>query len=376
MKNKIRLLIWSKDYGDNGGIARYLEGFLRNIPSNLEVTLLTAKRKEYPIQNEKFRLIPINYNENKIGKIIWAYKCKNIIDKLVKSKKIDIINLHIPPLLPTLFIDKKWPLLLTSHTTYKGETGEFFDKSEFKSKRNFFEKKIRFLIEKRAFKNSKKIIALTELGKKEITSYGINENNLYVFPNGVDINYFKSEKKLKDTDILFVGRLTPRKGSKALVELCKNLIKLNKTIKITIIGYDEDFDYVKNSLGGFRNIKILYKLPQNEIKDYYSSSKIYCSTSYYEGLPSTCLEAMSMGLPVVVWDKEFYNGLVNNNKEGLLIKTDYFVDMSNKLISLLKNKELSFKMGKLGRKKIIQKFYWKNIISDMLPVISKLKNEK
>ena len=74
--------------------------------------------------------------------------------KLVKSKKIDIINLHIPPLLPTLFIDKKWPLLLTSHTTYKGETGEFFDKSEFKSKSNFFEKKIRFLIEKRAFKNS------------------------------------------------------------------------------------------------------------------------------------------------------------------------------------------------------------------------------
>ena len=372
----MNILIQYPHYGGVGGISRYLESFLENIPHNkqLEITLLTNENENAPKFKHKINILRVPLNKNRLSLIRWSLVCKRIVHKLYANNKIDLVNLHIPPLIPGLATTKA-PYIVTAHSTYFGMSGKLANKQYYKKQHSNLEKFIRFKIEKLIFTNAVKIICLTPRVKEELKAYGIKADKIEICPNGVDCAFFNTKGIKKDIDLLFIGRLEAIKGSKSLIHLCKLLVKNKSDIKICIVGYGDDFDIIKETLQEEvkrGNILLTGKVSFSDTLQYYDRSKIYVSTSYYEGLPSTCLEAMSMELPVIVWNMQFYSGLVENGKSGFTIPVDNYSLMKEKILLLLNTERTRKNMGKYGRQKVFKEYSWHNLAPKLLNIMTQL----
>lgn len=99
--------------------------------------------------------------------------------------------------------------------------------------------------------------------------------------------------------ILWIGRISRVKRMELLMEIAGAL----PHVKFDVIGTpDVDDDYSRGILSRARslqNILLHGRIPPTSMPKYYSSASLLCSTSQYEGLPNTFLEAWSFGVPVV-----------------------------------------------------------------------------
>jgi glycosyltransferase involved in cell wall biosynthesis len=146
---------------------------------------------------------------------------------------------------------------------------------------------------------------------------------------------------------------------------------------IYIVGYGDEEGWVRQQLSDLNvNIIITGKVPFFEMISYYNRSRVYVSASYYEGLPGTCLEAMAMQLPVVVWDLSFYRGLVVEGKTGSLVFPNDFHGMTDKVLELLSSPKLAAEMGLQGRKLLESNYNWTYLAGDVLSVFTKTKENE
>lgn len=152
-----------------------------------------------------------------------------------------------------------------------------------------------------------------------------------------------------------------------MVEICRRLIEKRPDVRIVIVGYGDDDGWVGEALAPYaRNVHLTGKVPFSEMVGYYNRSRVYVSTSYYEGLPGTCLEAMAMHLPAVVWDFLFYRGLVVDGETGLLAAPNDFDGMCSKVLSLLDDPAKAAAMGARGRLLLESAYDWKKLSRDIL----------
>jgi len=364
-------IVYPQFYGV-GGIARYLDSFLANLPADHPtIYLITGDEHRVERHYDNVELIHLPFSSSRFNLIFWSLKVRKLLNQLYKERKIQYVNLHIPPLIPGLFMPKHIPLLLTAHTTYVGMSGRFYKTPYFLSQWSDLEIKFKLWLELRIFKQAVKIITLTEQGNQELLTYGI-KTSIEIIPNGVDISLFiQDDAVLKDYDVLFCGRIEHRKGSRAMAQLCQALIQQKNDIRILIVGYGDDDAWVKGQLASYSgNINLTGKVSFSEMQQYYQRSKLYVSTSYYEGLPGTCLEAMAMGLPVVAWDFLFYRGLVEQDETGFLVEPNNINAMAEKIIELLGKAHVISYIHRNSRPYVEENFNWKNLSSKILFALS------
>ncbi len=362
-------IVYPQFYGV-GGIARYLDSFLANLPP-LHPTIYVITGDELRVERhyKNVELIHLPFTSNRFNLYFWTLKAKKIVHELHKQRKIQFVNLHIPPLIPGLLLGKKVPIILTAHTTYIGMSGQFYQTKYFDSQWSNLEIAIKKWMELRIFKQATKIITLTQQGKQELISYGINKP-IEVIANGVDIALFHQDQAVKKQfDVIFSGRIEVRKGSRAVVDLCNQLIEQKPDIKILIVGYGDDDAYVNSHLASrAQQVTLTGKVSFASMKQYYQQSQVYVSTSYYEGLPGTCLEAMAMGLPVIAWDFSFYEGLVVPGETGYLVPPNNIADMATAIVTLLADKDRMHEMHKQTISHVNQHYNWQTLSQKILSI--------
>lgn len=310
-------IVYPQFYGV-GGIARYIDSFLTNLPEqHPTIYLITGDEYQIPRTYPNVEIIHIPFKASRFNLFFWTLQANKVLKKLYVAQKITVVNLHIPPLITGLLLIKSIPMVLTAHTTYLGMSGQFYAKRFFKSQWSKLEIAIKIRLEQAIFKHAKSIITLTNQGAQELSRYNVSVP-VHIVPNGVDTSAFKhTEITRKTVDVLFCGRIEVRKGSRAMVDVCKKLVLQRPNIKILIVGYGDDDVWVKTQLQPYmQNITLTGKVPFAEMSSVYAGSRVYASTSYYEGLPGTCLEAMASGLPAIVWDFPFYEALIIHGKNG------------------------------------------------------------
>lgn len=362
-------IVYPQFYGV-GGIARYLDSFLSNLPNNSPtIYLITGDEHQVERHYASVQIIHIPFTSNRFNLFFWILAARKIVKQLYAEQKIKAVNLHIPPLIPGLFLPKQIPLILTAHTTYIGMSGKFYDKPYFLSQWNDVEIAIKRWIEKRIFKQAAKIIALTEQGKQELLTYAINKP-IAIIPNGADLVAFKPSQNIEKTvDVLFCGRIEHRKGSRAMVQVCKNLIQQKSNIRIVIVGYGDDDVWVSEQLAPYsQQVKLTGKVNFSDMQAYYQASKLYVSTSYYEGLPGTCLEATAMGLPTIAWDFLFYRGLVLPDKTGYLIAPNDSAAMAQKIVTVLNDVQTHARLAANTRAHVEAHYNWADLSQQILQV--------
>lgn len=193
-----------------------------------------------------------------------------------------------------------------------------------------------FLVEIFAHFFSNSNIAVSNNTKKYL--YFIDK----VIYNGVDLSMFSpKEPKTVNPSILFVGELGQRKRGQLLVDIfSKNIKPEIKNAELWLVTTDSiDRDGVK-SFGRISTEKLI---------ELYQKAWVFCLPSTYEGFGVPYIEAMACGTPVVATPNLGAIEVLDEGKYGVLCND---VDLSEKLIDLLKKDELRKKYTLEGMKRV------------------------
>ena len=176
-------------------------------------------------------------------------------------------------------------------------------------------------------------------------------NNHSIISNGVKIRDIKKYQKKYSSDkndifsnlnIISVCRFVDQKNIKEFIQIAEKLNKYN----FVLIGNGPRWNDVKNFINkkGLKNIYLL-GIKKN-VFNYLNKSNIYLSTSLYEGLPISIIEAMSIGLPIVASNVTGNSDAVIHGKSGYLYRLGD-IDMAViYLKKLLRSYKLRYKFGK------------------------------
>jgi glycosyltransferase involved in cell wall biosynthesis len=359
-------IVYPEFYGV-GGIARYLESFLDNLSDDACVLLITGDSRGSTRARPNVQIMHVPLTSNRAGLITWSLTVRRVLQRLHREGRIECINLHAPPLIPGLLLPAQIPLVLTAHTTYLGMSGRFYAKRYYESQWNPLALAIKMWMERRILARACKVITLTEQGRQEILSYGY-AGPIVVIPNGADTRAFApNDAAAKTIDVLFCGRIERRKGSRPMTAVCKALLQARPGLRICIVGYGDDEAWVREQLENCgAAVEFTGKVSFEEMARHYNRSRVYVSTSYYEGLPGTCLEAMAMALPVVVWDFLFYQGLVVPGKTGCIVPPDNIALMLHEILGLLDQPTTAVQLGRNGRELLRSRYDWPRLASNIV----------
>lgn len=176
-------------------------------------------------------------------------------------------------------------------------------------------------------------IVLTEFARKKIleSSLNLRPEQVVVKPNAVpDLGYSGPEQR--EDFFLYIGRLSFEKGIKVLLEAAKS-----QTFELVIAGdgpFREEVEQVANQ---YTNVTYVGKLDRQAGIDMMKRAKaILVPSIWYEGLPTTILEAFSTGTPIICSDQENLEEIIGSDETGLFFKTGNSTSLVNTILLAIK----------------------------------------
>ena len=170
----------------------------------------------------------------------------------------------------------------------------------------------RSYVQKRHIRYADIVLGLSENFRRDLNrDYGVPLKLMSIVPNPVDLLKFKPETRLTVREgrmpVLFVSRISVRKGVEMVVELSHRLVDLAEEIEILIVGDKTMWsDYTK--LLSDLNPRVARYIgvidgSSGEMQQLYQSAGLLIQPSHYEPFGLTVAEALASGVPVVASDK-------------------------------------------------------------------------
>jgi glycosyltransferase involved in cell wall biosynthesis len=171
--------------------------------------------------------------------------------------------------------------------------------------------------------------------------------------------------KIKGTEFLFRAMPIVKKNVPN-VKLLISTTLTNKRVKQTLLNYAK--------INGFAdNIEFLGFLDYKLMPIYLSLADVVVQPSIGQSMNLTIKESMSCGTPVVTsleGSEQF-----KDSTAGYLVDPEKTSELGDKIVRLLKNKDLGEKMGVKGRNIIRSKFSWGAVYRKIDGVIKETANQ-
>jgi len=346
VKEKLNVgLILASDPNFLGGLALYQKHLITYLKEYVNLSLIYKGLK-----NEKKKDKGVGFFQIKapkmsfLGNFLFELKVKNFL----KKKKFDIINSHGFTGLWMKSVKKDTKLV----HTYHGSTYHFYKnhlKRFNKIKRILFSPVllIPYFVERFPMKKADKVICVSEHVKKDLLGLHGVRKDIKVIRTGVDLRTFKQRNKKKIKRLLnlnqkvnyglYVGRGGFwTKGLDKIINLSREIYKLNKDFRLIIIGAEE------NKIKHLLDNRFTILLPAQSRKDilyYYNASDIFFSMSRCEGGAPTMVtsEAMASGC-LIVTDKEANQEIIQDKENGLIIQANYDEE-AKRILNTIQNKK-------------------------------------
>jgi glycosyltransferase involved in cell wall biosynthesis len=168
-------------------------------------------------------------------------------------------------------------------------------------------------------------------------------------------------------ELLFLGRLSTRKGIYDLLAAVAELRKDFSTLQLTCCG-DGDLQAVAARaarIGIADAVKIFGWVEGEQKRRLLMESTIYVLPSYNEGLPMGVLEAMAAGMPVVSTTVGGIPDAIENGTDGFLVAPGDVTALAGTLGQLLGDAELRRRIGEAARKKIRELFLAEKVVAQV-----------
>ena len=347
--------------GSSGGIGTSILNLSKGLVSQgHEVSILVYGQKDDEFFNEN----AISYYSIKnvklkgFSRFLTQKKIQNLINKLVKENKIDI--LEAPDWTGiTSNIKLKCPVVirLNGSDTYfchlDNRPVKFLNK----------------LHEKRALQNADALLSVSQYTADLTNELFSLQRDFKIIPNSIDIDKFAFDDKIEaqENTILYFGTLIRKKGLLELPLIFNEVYKKNNKVKLILIGRDSS-DIISGNTStwsmmqslfdadALQNVEYIGSIPYDKIKQHISLATVCVFPTFAEALPVSWIEAMAMQKAIVASNIGWATEVIDDGINGFLIHPKEHKSYAENINKLLENKELRSKFGIEARKKIEQKF--------------------
>ncbi len=336
---------------------------LRNelIKRGHEVFVVTTTVNDYDVSNEVgiIRLPSIPFKKLKDLRI--GIPVSPSQTSFIKNLNLDIIHTHTEfsmGLYGKYFAKRLGiPLVHTYHTMYEEYTHYVYT---LRPGRELIKSVVKRIM-KNYIEDCNKVIAPTKKTKLALLSYGV-ENDICILPTGVDVNHFKRlpkddkrldnirEKygiKITDYVLLFLGRVAEEKSIDVILRAFAGVRERKDNVKMLIVGDGpamKKLKYYAEDLGIDDITHFVGLVPHEEVQYYYSVADLFVNASRTETQGLTIMEAMASMLPIIVFDDDNIEEIVEDEFSGRLFTDDE--QFEGKIIDAMENKEKTFEYAK------------------------------
>lgn len=152
-------------------------------------------------------------------------------------------------------------------------------------------------------------------------------------------------------EILSIGRLTRQKGHDLLLRAYAGL-DLGTSATLTIVGegdLEDELRTLASELGVSKSVT--WAGAVEDVGLYYRRASLFVLASRYEGMPNALLEALHVGLPVIVTDASpGLLELVTNGETGLVVPADDVAALAGAIKALVADRPLRERLGRAGQR--------------------------
>ena len=115
--------------------------------------------------------------------------------------------------------------------------------------------------------------------------------------------------------------------------------------------------------------------PPPEFSDYLTKADIYLSTSLFEGLSNSIMEAMEFSLPIVATNVGDNNQLIREGFNGFLAPVKSIKDISARLFELIQDNTKRAEMGANSYNLLKENYSIEVFKQNYIELLHKLENE-
>ena len=234
------------------------------------------------------------------------------------------------------------------------------------------QRKIEKRFNKKALDGANEIFVLNEQIKNIVNDfYRVPFEKISIMPNGVNLSFFNTVKKIRERKIVFSGVMYYHRGLDVLLDAVPKIINALPDTKIILLGEGPEMQRLQEMVFKkkiSKNVEFKGWLNRNEIPEQLSSASLaigplQLTPTTAKSIPVKVLEYMASSLPIIAKTGSISDDVLKDGENG------YFVnnadELAEKAIKILQDSVLIEKMGNSSRM-IVQKFSWENILSPLL----------
>ena len=310
MKKKLKIYLFNP-YPSIGGVDSTIFRFINSLDLNrIEVEYLSLKRVKY-LKNKKIIYTKIDAKST----FLSFFKILKIIKKDKHNNKIFFSIQYFVNVWSVLFIK-----LILGIKTFVYEVNHLNELNYYKDFNEFIKKKIIKFLVKILYKYPDIVAGNSKELTTNLQKY-INRRVYTLYNPCFDVIKLKRRKynPKNKINILNISRFETQKDHLTLLKAISNS-KIKSRINLLLVGYGSKLKELKNYIN-INKIKAKFYLRERKISKFYKQSDLYISTSLFEGLPTTMIEAASYCLPII--SSNFQSGskeILSNGKSYFCIQ--------------------------------------------------------
>jgi glycosyltransferase involved in cell wall biosynthesis len=331
---------------------------------------------------------PLNFYEFIAAKLgifpeieTFSFRAFLKLKELLKTHKFDIIHDNQCLGYGFLLIQRLGvPFISTIHHPLSIDRSTWF---EYPSDFNIKMRRILYyplLMQRFVANRMSRIITVSHNAALEINkAFGVNQKNISVIYNGMDSSLFYPVKgvKKKSNSIIFVGNVEDRK--KGIIYLLKAMTLTKHDVTLTIVDGGapnrSTVPHLINKLGVNGRVTFTGKIPIEKLITLYSQHEMAVLPSLYEGFGFPAAEAMACELPVITSTAGALPEVVGEHMEtGYLVPPRDAHAIAEGIDFLLDNPEIRKRLGKAGRKRVLEIFTWENAAGELVKMYEEVIN--
>ncbi len=228
-----------------------------------------------------------------------------------------------------------------------------------------------------------RIAAVSGAIKNILISDGIAQEKISVIHDCIDLHKFTNSPspdalrvKLQIPENNFiigtVAALAGHKDYPNLLQAAKIVLNLKRNITFIAVGSGGD-EQVLKELHKELNLADSFKFVgfQEDVGQFLKLFDLFVLPSKTEGLGSSLLDAMAMGLPVIATNAGGIPEIVEHNKNGLVVKKQNPQALAEAIIKMAEDEDLRKKFAEEGLKRV-ERFSVRNIVEQYITLFKNL----
>lgn len=229
------------------------------------------------------------------------------------------------------------------------------------------------------------VSVVSRIMRDELALLGVPKDSIRVRSMGVDLlnRFTPAEQGAADcvSQVLFVGRLVEKKGTKYLIEAIPEVVRDFPSLNVKIVGHGPELIGLKAlavDLGVERYVDFMGPKSQEEVAALGRGSTVFVAPFVeakggdQEGLGLVLVEALGVGCPIVVSDVSAIADVAEISEGVCVVPQRSAKEIAHGIVQVLRLPE-RYRLDVLqSRKRLVKKFDWTSVAEEYGDILSEI----